>query len=436
MAERCFQAVRLLLSLSVLAAFVAGCESSTASPGPGPSAMGVIEIGAELALSPQQSGVSQAMEDAMRLAITQANRQHILPGYTLVLSIQDDVGASGQPDPSIGAVDALKFLNDARVAGIIGPLASEVATAQMPLTNQKGLVQISPASTASCLTRSTPASGCTGPDDLLPVLRPTGRPTYFRLAPPADLQAALSADFFYHTLAYRRIYVLSGRQDDASDLAASFSARLSADGGHLVGHRQLSGGSALPAEVRSIVLSDPDAVYIAGSEPEAVATLALLRGQLGAIPLLIGDTLTAALAAPALAAPGPGPVYLVLAPAPARASTTPQAADFLQAYQASYGAPGVYSASSYDCAWLLIRAIAAAIAGGARPPSGADEGDAASSFRQAVLAAVSKTDIQGVSGQQSFDANGDTTHKIIAIYQLTAGAGLPAWRYIGVQAAP
>jgi len=433
MAERWFRAVRLLLSLTFLAVCVAGCESSTASPGPGPSTAGVIEIGAELALGIDQREVSQAMENAIRLAIEQANRQHVLPGYTLFLRVQDDVGASGQPDPSIGAVDALEFLSDARVAGIIGPLTGEVARAQMPLTNQKGLVQISPASTASCLTEM-PASGCTGPDDLLPVLRPTGRLTSFSLAPPADLQAALSADFFSHTLAYRRIYVLSGTQDDAGDLAASFIARLSADGGHLVGRRQLSGGSALAAEARSILLSAPDAVYVAGPDPEAGATLALLRGQLGTIPLLIGDTLTAALAAPALAAPGPGPVYLVLAPA--SQSATPQAADFVRAYQASYGSPGVYSASSYDCAWILIHAIATAIAGGARPPAGVDDSDAASSFRQAVITAVSKTDAWGVSGHQSFDANGESTNDVIAIYQLTAGGDLPAWKYIGVQAAP
>jgi branched-chain amino acid transport system substrate-binding protein len=429
MAARWLQAVRLLLSLAFLTAFVAGCQSTALSPGPSPTTAAVIEIGAELTLGGGQGDVGPAVENAIRLAIDQANRQHLLPGYTLVLSVRDDVGASGQPDPSIGAVNALEFLNDARVAGIIGPLASDVARAQMPLTNQKGLGQISPASTASCLTLQTPESGCRGPDDLVPVLRPTGRLTYFRLAPPASLQAALTADFVYQTLAYRRVYVLSGAQDD---LAASFSTRFTADGGHLVGHRRLSGGSAFPAEARSIAQSAPDAIYFAGHDPAAGAALAVLRTQLSrSIPLLIGDTLTAAVAAHTLA--GSGPVYIVLAPAPQNA--TAQAADFVRAYQASYGPPGMYSASSYDCAWILIHAIAAALGGGARPPASADDSDAATGFRQAVLTATSKTDAQGVTGHQSFDADGDTTSNIIAIYQLTLSGASPAWKYIGAQAA-
>jgi branched-chain amino acid transport system substrate-binding protein len=311
----------------------------------------------------------------------------------------------------------------------------------MPLTNQKGIVQISPASTASCLTRQTPESGCSGPDDLLPVLRPTGRLTYFRLAPPADLQAALTANFVYHTLVYRRIYLLSGARDEATDLAASFSTQFTADGGRLVGHSRLSGGSALPAQARSIVLSAPDAIYFAGhDDPAAGAAIAALRTQLGAltgaraIPLLIGDTLTAATAVHALAAPAPGPVYIVQAPATQHA--TPEATDFARAYQASYGPAGMYSASSYDCAWILIHAIAVALNGGSRPPANADDNDTATSFRQVVITATSKTDEQGVTGHQSFDADGDTTSNVIAIYRLTPGESQPAWKYIGTQAAP
>lgn len=441
MARRWLQALRLLLGLALWTTLVAGCESGAPGPGHSPAATGVIAIGAELALTGSQADVGWEVENGIRLAIEQANRQHVLAGYTLVLQTRDDVGASGQSDPSIGAVDALEFVSDAQVAGILGPLASNVARAQLPLTNQRGIVQISPASSASCLTQETAASGCAGPADLLPLLRPTGRLTYFRLAPPANLQGALTADFAYHTLTYRRVYVLSDGHDDADDLAASFSSQFATDGGRIAGHRHLAGAGVSAAEARSIVLAAPDAIYLVGHDPGAVAAIAALRIHLAAlaprraIPLLIGDTLTAAMVAHAPGAgPAPaGPIYAVLAPAPA--PTSAQAADFAQAYRERYGPPGVYSAGGYDCAWVLIHALAAALRTGAKPAVRADDNDAAASFRQAVIAATGRTDEQGVTGHVSFDSAGDTTNRVVAIYQQVPG-GQAGWNYIGVQAAP
>ncbi|HEY1350101.1 MAG TPA: branched-chain amino acid ABC transporter substrate-binding protein [Ktedonobacteraceae bacterium] len=433
MAGRCFQALCLLLLTTLLA----GCQSSTPDPGPGPSAAGVIEIGADLALSGSQAAVGQAAENGMRLAIARANRQHVLGGYTLALAVRDDVGASGLPDPSIGAVNVLELLGRTPLAGIIGPLASEVARAQLPLTNQRGIAQISPASSATCLTRETPQSGCIGAFDLVPLLRPTGRLTYFRLAPPADLQGVLSADFVYHTLNARRVVVLTSGQD-ADDLALSFRNQFTADGGRIVEH--------LPGEratARGIALAAPDLIYFADHAPGAEATLLALRTQLaamgraGTIPWLIGDTLAAATLAsvPASGLVGRAPVYLLVAPAPADAGTTPEALDFIRAYQASYGPPGMYSAGSYDCTWILIHAIAAALSTGARPPAGPDDSDAASNFRQAVLAAINKTDEQGVTGRLHFDPDGDSVNRTIAIYRLSP-ASVDGWTYVGARAAP
>jgi branched-chain amino acid transport system substrate-binding protein len=437
MAGRCLQTLHLLLGLTLLTTLLAACQSSAPGPGPGPSATGVIEIGADLALSGSQAAVGQAAENGIRLAIAQANRQHVLAGYTLALAARDDVGALGQADPSIGAVNVLDLLGQAPVAGIIGPLASEVARAQLPLTNQRGIVQISPASAATCLTRETPQSGCIGAFDLLPLLRPTGRLTYFRLAPPADLQGVLTADFVYHTLNARRVMVLTDGQD-AADLALSFRNQFTADGGRIVGHLQSDHATA-----RGIALAAPDLLYFADHAPDAGVALLALRTQLaamgraGAITLLIGDTLAAATLAPLLGhQPANRPaVYLMVAPALADAGTTPEARDFTRAYQVSYGPPGIYSAGSYDCAWMLIHAIAAALDAGARPPMGPNDSDAASNFRQAVIAASNKTDEQGVTGRLRFDQDGDSTNRAIAIYRLTPGAP-DAWSYVGTRAAP
>jgi branched-chain amino acid transport system substrate-binding protein len=85
---------------------------------------------------------------------------------------------------------------------------------------------------------------------------------------------------------------------------------------------------------------------------------------------------------------------------------------FNAAYKTEYGTdPGAYSAQAYDAANVIIAAIGRAIddAGGNTPS------------REQVRAEVAKTQgFKGAIGTTSFDANGDTTLKIITIYQWTS----------------
>jgi branched-chain amino acid transport system substrate-binding protein len=78
-------------------------------------------------------------------------------------------------------------------------------------------------------------------------------------------------------------------------------------------------------------------------------------------------------------------------------------------YKAEYGQEvGAYSAQAYDAANIILAAIGRAIddAGGNMPT------------RDQVTAQVAKTqNYKGVIGTTSFDANGDTSLKIITIYK-------------------
>lgn len=435
MARRWFQVFRLLTGLALFAALLVGCEGSAPNPGSTPTTSGMIKIGAELPLIGGDASAGKAAEDGIRLAIDEANRQNILPGYTLMLNAKNDVGASGSQDPSIGAVNVMELIGDAQVAGIIGPLVDNVARAEMPLTNQRGIVQISPATTASCLTQNTLESGCTGPDNLVPQLRPTGRANYFRLATPDNIQGALVADFAYKTLNERRVFVIDDAEVDNAGLAPNFISQFTADGGRIVGHSHLQNRSDYTTELRKIAILRPDAIYFTGKS--AMPALALRRQMeitpgLEMTPFLIGDALTASAFARAIGPGSIGPVYSIVASADA--TTNPSAASFIQKYQSTYGSPGMYSASSYDCAWILINAIKAAISEGAKPPARPDDGDAANNFRQAIVAATMKADYNGVTGHQSFDTDGDTMNRVISIYQLADINGQPGWKYVGSEA--
>ncbi|HCP74500.1 MAG TPA: branched-chain amino acid ABC transporter substrate-binding protein, partial [Ktedonobacter sp.] len=102
---------------------------------------------------------------------------------------------------------------------IVGPFNSSVAKAEMPITNQAPLAQISPANTNQCLTKNTAEAGCTGANNLIPTLRPTGKVSYFRIATTDDHQGPAGADYMYKTLNLKKVYVI----DDAETYGIGIS---------------------------------------------------------------------------------------------------------------------------------------------------------------------------------------------------------------------
>ena len=113
-------------------------------------------------------------------------------------------------------------------------------------------------------------------------------------------------------------------------------------------------------------------------------------------------------------------------------SKNPNASTFVSQYKAAFPSDpiNVYSAASYDCANILIQAIKTALANGAKAPTSSSDSTTATSFRTAVIAAVQGVAYDGVTGHQSFDANGDTNLKIISIYKLGLNSsGKPDWLY-------
>ena len=123
-----------------------------------------------------------------------------------------------------------------------------------------------------------------------------------------------------------------------------------------------------------------------------------------------------------------GPVYATVAVMDTMSSAS--AATFNRQYDAVYGSANrnVYSALAYDCANILIQAIKTALAHGAHMPRNSGDALGAKSFRQAVINAIQNISYDGITGHQAFDANGDTTNKIISIYKLGANkSGKPDW---------
>ena len=417
------------LSLTILAACGAGTSTGSGTSTAGAT---VIKIAADLPMSGKEAPGGKSAEDGALLAVNEANATHLIPGYTLVFDPKDDVGPAGIHDPAVGAHNVAALVGDALVVGIVGPLNSNVAKTELPITNQAPLAQISPANTNPCLTKDTPASGCSDANDLLPRLRPTGKVTYFRVATTDDHQGPAGADYLYKTLGYRKVYVIDDAGVYGIGIATTFAAEWKKLGGTVLGHSSESATttSYVSLLTRAAALH-PDLIYFGGQTSTGGA---LIRQQMEQVPALAktafggGDGIVTRDFVQTIGLKG-GPNYGTVAVVDTTAA--PAAASFRQKYMAAFSDPlTVYSAAAYDCANILIRAIKLALATGAKTPKDSSDLTGAKDFRQAVINAIQNTSYDGVTGHQSFDANGDTTNRVISIYQIAMVSNKPDWKYL------
>jgi len=99
----------------------------------------------------------------------------------------------------------------------------------------------------------------------------------------------------------------------------------------------------------------------------------------------------------------------------------PNSQAFAAAYAAEYPEEeiGAYDAYSYDAANVLVQAILKVAT------EQGVEALTSPAGRDAAIAAVAATDMDGVTGKVSFDEKGDTTNKAITVYRVEGGAWVP-----------
>src|SRR3989440_4778645 len=276
----------LTMGIPLLLAILAACGSGTTSSGSSstPTGSKTIKIATELPVSGKDESSGKPAEDGAHLAVNQANANHTIPGITLQFVPKDDVGPSGTHDPTQGAANVTSLVSDALVAGIVGPFNSSVAKAEMPISNQAPIAQISPANTNPCLTKDTADSGCNGSNNLIPTLRPTGKVTYFRIATTDDHQGPAGADYLYKTLHLKRAYVIDDAETYGIGIANTFAKEWTTDGGTLLGHSSEPGTTtSFLSLLTSIASKNPDVIYFGGVDSTGGT---LIRQQMLQVPAL------------------------------------------------------------------------------------------------------------------------------------------------------
>jgi branched-chain amino acid transport system substrate-binding protein len=404
------------LLLAILVACGAGTSTgSSTTPTTGST---IIKVATDLPVTGKDASGGKPAENGAALAVSQANTNKTIQGYTLQFVPKDDVGPSGAHDPAQGKANVTALISDALVAGIVGPFNSGVAEAEMPVANQAPIPLISPSNTLPCLTQNASQSAaCTGSGDVVSTLRPTGNVTYFRIATTDTSQGGVGASLLYG-LNYRKVWVVDDAEAYGIGIANIFSSDWTKLGGKVLGRSSEPGTTtSFVSLLTTIAAAHPDVIYFGGTDATGGTPF---REQFKQVPGLAntpmgsGDGIVTGDFAKGVSPLGGGSTYGTTGSVDV--TKVPAAQSFVTTYQATYGTLGSYSANAYDCMNILIQAIKKAIAGGAVTPQNSGDSTGAKAFRTAVIAALKTTDYTGPTGHHTFDANGDTTNRVVSVY--------------------
>ncbi len=390
------------------AAVVLGALAASATPlalrAPA-SAQGaqVIKIGIDLPVSGGDAAQGIPTRNGAVLAIEEANSRHALGAFSLQAYDLDDA-VQGAHDPAQGAQNVKQFVADSSVLSMFGPFNSNVAKAEIPISNDAGLAMIAASTTNPGLTKGEDAKK-------LRISHPDVN-TFFRVCTTDDRQGAVGAKFAWK-FGYKKVFIVDDNETYGKGLADVFEASFKSDGGTVLGHEHLTKGQtdfkALLTKAESL---GPDLIFFGGT---TVTGGGLLRKQMGdsalkSVTYFGGDGISDTTFLSTAGAMATNVYYTVAAPNPAK---LPSAQAFIAAYKKRWNSDiGAYSANAYSAALVEIAAIEKAFkANGGKMPTRAE-----------VLKNIAATKgLETPIGKVGFDANGDTTAGILSLYKITNG---------------
>lgn len=401
-----------LAGIAIIAVGTVGCNAGGGG--------GAYKLGLDMPLQGSELAGSQPVINGAKLALEQAGGK--AGSYTIELPdalILDDA-LSGVHDPQTGAANASTLIADTKVIGMIGPLNSNVAKAQIPLTNAAGLAQCSPANTNEGLTK--PEFGALEvrkdkPNDI----------NYVRVATTDDLQGPANAKYLAEDLGVKNLYIIDDTETFGAGIASQVekywkdTLKLT-----VVGHDSAPKTTTDYTSIMTAAAAkNPDGIYFGGVTASGGARI--LKAAIGVgldVPYMgpdgindgTGETLNSFLN---LAGADAAKSYSTLA----GKASFPGGDKFNGEYKTKFGIDATgYAIQGYVCMQILLDAIGRAAA---TNPSG----DAA--VREAVRKALSDpaAKYQTAMGEIIFDKNGDTSQKTVSVYSVDpAGAnGKGAW---------
>jgi branched-chain amino acid transport system substrate-binding protein len=262
---------------------------------------------------------------------------------------------------------------------------------------------ISPANTYSGLTK--PGMGEANEPT---IYRPSGSINYFRVVPTDDLQGAVAAEHVAGSGA-KKVFILHDRELYGKGIADVFQKRAKELGVEIAGFEGIdTKASNYKSLSQKVKFSKADAVFFGGTTQSNGGQVAKDLRSVGFTGMLVvpDGCCEEAFIQAAGASNLEGNTFVTFGGLPP-AELTGRGAEFREGYRKMFGTdPEAYAVYGYEAARVLLDAIK-------RAPT---------KDRAAILKAVSATkDFDGALGTWSFDANGDTTNRVMSINSVKDG---------------
>jgi branched-chain amino acid transport system substrate-binding protein len=402
-------AIAALAAAAALA--VAGCSSSgssssSAGGGSSSSASGkTVDIYSSLPLQGASTSQTVPLVNGMKLALSQAGNK---AGQWTVnyQSLDDSTAAAGKWDPGQTAANARKVATDPKAVYYIGEFNSGASEVSVPILNQAGLPQVSPANTYVGLTTNLPGSAPGEPQKYYP----SGTRTYLRIVPIDSIQAA-SDLIAMKQAGCTKVAVANDKEAYGSGLATLLGLEKSFYGVNIVSNTGIDPTSPNFRSYASTIQGQgADCFFFAGITANGAVQIvkdvnsALPKAKIFGGDGVCSDTWTAAAKGGVPASIDP---LIQCTVATLDLAAYPGGKDFLAAYKAKYGTanPDPYAIYGYEVMKLGLDTIAKLGA----------QGNSKSDVLKALFATTQRNSVLGTYG---FDKNGDTTLKSYGLYKV------------------
>lgn len=329
-----------------------------------------VKIGYQLPLTGNTAQYGQGFHDAAEIALTKFNASGMLP--VPVEIIYED----SRSDAKEGVTIARKFVDDDDIVGVLGDFTSTVSMAAAQVYKKAGMVQLSQSASHPDFAKISKWQ--------------------FRNITTQDQEGAVNAKWMMEN-GIKKVAVVAEQTDWGQSAANGFIEPFEAAGGEVVYTEFFNRGLA---DFRSIITKieghEPDAIYTGFFYEDGAQFLKQVK-QLGAntpvysTSAAYNDTLIE------LAGDATEGLFLTATFLPSRQDENVQS--FVTEWKKTHdSAPGQFPAQAYDAVNIMLEAVVKAYPDISRE-----------SLRDAVAVT---TDFPGVTGNTSFDENGESLKEL------------------------
>ena len=266
-------------------------SSLTGCSGCGGAGGNVVKLVSSMPRTGTGKGQTDAIANGIRMAIDDYEGK--IPGMRIEYSDWDDATAgSGKWTPELESQNARNAVGDPDVMAYIGPYNSGAAMKSMPILNEAGLVQVSPAVTWTGLTKNVPGADPDEPGKY----RPTGKNHFARVCPNDRTQGPVAADFAKKPkdqkgLGVTSVYILDDKELYGMGVSGLFERRCKEIGIQVLGHESINPQQQeFTALLTSIKAKNPGVVYFGGTTATGGPQIAKDMHNVGlTCPLIVPD---------------------------------------------------------------------------------------------------------------------------------------------------